>query len=77
MSNTELDKKRTYDQNILGIELADVVVAVLDQSKDSGTIFEIGYAISAGKKVLLLSEVENIAIEIGVKFHGKQEEGHP
>ena len=70
MANTEIDKKRTYDQNILGIELADIVVAVLDHSKDSGTIFEIGYAISAGKKVVLLSEVENIATEIGVKLHG-------
>lgn len=65
--NDEASKQQTYDQNIEGIKVADIVVAVLDHSKDSGTIFEIGYAVSLGKKVLLISEVEDIIREIGLK----------
>jgi len=45
--------EHTFEQNVEGIERADIVVAVLDGvDVDSGTAWEIGYAMARGKPVV-------------------------
>lgn len=56
--NTNEDKLKTYENNILGIDDSDTVVSVLDNKMDSGTIFEIGYAIKKSKKIVVITDVE-------------------
>lgn len=68
LPNDENAKQKTYDQNMEGIDTADRVIAVLDHSMDSGTIFEIGYAVAAGKKVILLTEVPDILMKLGLRY---------
>ena len=49
-----------YDADIAGLEESDIVFAVITGT-DPGTIFEIGYAIKANKKVFCLAESVPIA----------------
>lgn len=45
--------RRTYEEDLKGLEWSDVVIAVLDGTDvDSGTAFEIGYATARGKPVV-------------------------
>ena len=45
--------RKIYEEDLRGLEGADVVVAVLDgPDVDSGTAFEVGYACAKGKPVI-------------------------
>lgn len=47
--------KKVYDHDVVGLDAADVVVAIYDGlMSDSGTAWEIGYAYAKGKDVILL-----------------------
>ncbi len=56
--------RKIYEDDLCGLEGADVVVAVLDgQDVDSGTAFEVGYACAKGKPVIgLKTDVRMYAI---------------
>lgn len=55
---TEVEKKltfaRIYNANITNIDRSDAIVAVIDDF-DPGTIFEIGYAAKARKRIITIS----------------------
>lgn len=54
MQHTNHNSPRdTFADNIVQIDAADIVVALI-QEKDTGTAFEIGYAASEGKYIILL-----------------------
>lgn len=52
-SKTQMDEARNRD--LLEIEKCDTILAVLS-GNDPGTIFEIGYAIAKGKRLIILAE---------------------
>ncbi|MDD4720982.1 MAG: PfkB family carbohydrate kinase [Bacteroides sp.] len=54
-SDIYTDSKEIAKKDLEGLINCDVVLAVLS-GMDAGTLFEIGYAISANKKVVILSE---------------------
>ncbi len=59
MQHTDNDSpSNTFDDNISQINKADIVVALI-QEKDTGTAFEIGYAASKGKYIVLLGYDES------------------
>lgn len=52
-------KLQTFNADIVAIQNSDVVVAAItDDSPDSGTIWEIGYAIGIGKPVVLFTDAD-------------------
>lgn len=61
------NSREIADRDLSGLNASDTVFAVLD-GHDPGTIFEIGYAISKGKRVVILAE-EVPAINL-VMFEG-------
>lgn len=56
------------DSDLEGIKKADIVFGVID-GNDSGTIFELGYATSLNKRIILFSE--NVASGDLVMFHNE------
>lgn len=54
MANTHEDKINTYRGNVENIDDATHMLAILDDKLDSGTLFEIGYAIAKGKPIALV-----------------------
>lgn len=52
------DAAEVTEPDIVGLEASDVVLAVVD-GLDSGTLFEIGYAVSKGKKVVAYVQNES------------------
>lgn len=61
------NSREVADKDLMGLDKCNTVFAVLD-GNDPGTIFEIGYAISNGKRVIVLAE-EVPAINL-VMFEG-------
>lgn len=49
-------KTETFNADVVAIQNSDVVVAALTEDADSGTIWEIGYAIGIGKPVVLFTD---------------------
>ncbi|WP_040726959.1 PfkB family carbohydrate kinase [Thiomicrorhabdus sp. Kp2] len=47
--------EKVVEKDIQGIEECDVLYAIFD-GRDPGTLFEVGYAIKAGKKVVIFAE---------------------
>ncbi|WP_214796492.1 MULTISPECIES: nucleoside 2-deoxyribosyltransferase [unclassified Exiguobacterium] len=44
----------TFDNDVEHIREADVMVAIIDEAYDSGTVWEIGYAYSIGVPIILV-----------------------
>ncbi|KAA9000460.1 nucleoside 2-deoxyribosyltransferase [Affinibrenneria salicis] len=65
------NKYDIYDNDITGIEEADIIFAIID-GLDSGTIFEIGFATAKGKKVIIYNE--NVSEKDLVMFSGENTE---
>lgn len=64
-------KIQTYNADIVAIQNSDVVVATItDDSPDSGTIWEIGYAIGIGKPVILYtnSDKTNLMLAMSIQL---------
>lgn len=65
------NRKAIYQKNIAGILEADLVVAITND-KDPGTLFEVGYAAAAHKKIIGFFETEdekakfNIMLELAM-----------
>lgn len=51
-------KTETYNADVVAIQNSDIVVGALTDDADSGTIWEIGYAIGIGKPVVLFTNSE-------------------
>lgn len=51
-------KTETFNADVVAIQNSDVVVAALTEDADSGTIWEIGYAIGIGKPVVLFTDAD-------------------
>ncbi len=67
MENPETEAKAIYEANITLIRKAQIVVANLNPFRgaepDSGTVFEVGYALALGKKVFGYVASEETCLE--------------
>lgn len=62
-------KIQTYNADIVAIQNSDVVVATItDDSPDSGTIWEIGYAIGIGKPVILYTDSDKTNLMLAMSI---------
>lgn len=62
-------KVQTYNADIVAIQNSDVVVAAItDDSPDSGTIWEIGYAIGIGKPVILYTDSDKTNLMLAMSI---------
>lgn len=62
-------KLQTFNADIVAIQNSDVVVAAItDDSPDSGTIWEIGYAIGIGKPVVLYTDSDKTNLMLAMSI---------
>lgn len=62
-------KLQTFSADIVAIQNSDVVVAAItDDSPDSGTIWEIGYAIGIGKPVVLYTDSDKTNLMLAMSI---------
>lgn len=58
-----------YEKNLIMMNTADLVIANLNSFRgkepDSGTCFEVGYAVAKGKKVIGYTDIDDWATHIG------------
>jgi len=73
MSEEEKQKSKAkiYKENIDNIRLCDIMVAVID-GRDTGTIWEMGYATALGKDIISISNYNyglNVMLAKSVRIH--------
>ncbi len=77
LDNPETDPKSIYEANIALIRKAQIVVANLNPFRgaepDSGTVFELGYALALGKKVFGYVASEETCLERVRRLMGVEE----
>lgn len=62
-------KLQTFNADIVAIQNSDVVVAAItDDSPDSGTIWEIGYAMGIGKPVVLYTDSDKTNLMLAMSI---------
>ena len=85
LDHPETDPKEIYEANIALIRKAQIVVANLNPFRgtepDSGTVFEVGYALALGKKVFGYVASEETCLErvrrmVGVTWDGCPTDPH-
>lgn len=58
-SEQNVDRKRTFEQDVAGMDQAKVVVAVGTKTQTANWGFEIGYAFKSGKPVIILTDKDH------------------